>query len=508
MLSARSVRGALPLIVAASLTIATFAQASPIVHSSARPATQRSAQRHVKHNAGPGPVYYAGGATLPAIAYVGATQAVAGQPNPASVPGAGTTGSVLGYFASTYSPNHGVDAFTYCQTGSGFGKSVMNGDNDNLGASQPPPLPPNANLPCPSPVGTSPTAMVNGFGAVGQDWGDFSGSDAPLNSTEFGDWNTNQATTGRSIFGRGLPVQIPYIVGSVAILYNNSDPKVEAKQINLTTVQLCKIADGEITNWHSLNKAFASKTLFFADRKDKSGTSFSFANHLNKTCKGAGETYGVSQNYDEYIPGNPAIGALPNPLPAGATHADFLNGSGNAGVVAAIEAQDGAIGYVEAANALNAVNGSNLNFSLVNGRDPIKTLPAAAGGIKSTSILKSMAIGSDVANGRAPLQALSPTDNCVLIVNPLAYAASPLGYPIVAVTNLEFSQTENGANAADLQSLAIMMSQKSPEAVGPGKVTTVDLYGSSNVGTTGYSTLNQATFGPIIKATATSCIGA
>jgi phosphate transport system substrate-binding protein len=505
----RALRTAPLVIGIASLAVATLVQANPTSRTTTTSPARHTTSpwRHVKRNAGPGPIYFSGGATLPAVAYVGAQQAAAGQPNPAVVPGPGTNGSVLGYFASTYSPNKGADSFTYCQTGSGFGKSVMNGDNDNLSAPSPAPLPPNANLPCASPVGTASVAMINGFGAVGQDFGDFSGSDAPLNATEYTDWNNNQMTSGRSIFGRGLPVQIPYIVGSVAILYNNSDPAVESQQINISVTQLCKISDGEITNWHTLNHAFASKTLAFTDRKDKSGTSFSFSNYLNNICKGAGETYGVSQNYDEYIPGNPSIGALPNPLPAKANHNFFLNGSGNGGVVAAIQAQDGAIGYVEAANALGAVNGTNLNFATIGGKDPVKDLPLAAGSISVTGLLQSMAVGSDVANARAPLVSLSPTDNCVLLENPLSYAKPAKGYPIVAVTNLELSQTGNGANAKDLQTLAYMMSQRNPEAVGPGKITTVDLYGVSTLGTTGYSTLNQAKFGKTLKTTATSCIG-
>ena len=500
---------ALPLLAVGAIGLAAFAQAGPmhsaaVVKQAPAQATQRM-HKHVKHNAGSGPIYFSGGATLPAVAYVGSTQAVAGQPNPAVVPGPGTSGSVFGYFVTTYSPNGGNDTITYCQTGSGFGKSIMDADNDNLTAPSPAPLPPNANLPCASPVGTSSVAQVNGFGAVGQNWGDFSGSDAPLSSTEFTDWVNNSQNSSRSNFGRGMPVQVPYIIGAVAILYNNSDPAVEAAQLNLSTTQLCKISDGEITNWHQLNKQFASKTLFFTDRKDKSGTSFSFSNHLNATCKGAGETYGVSQNYDEYISGNPSIGALPNPLPPGATHQFFLNGSGNGGVVAAIEGQDGAIGYTEAANALTAINGSNLNFSLINKKDPIRDLPKAANKVTTKGLLYSTAIGSDVANARAGLVTLSPTDNCVLLVDPQSYA-KPKGYPIIAVTNLEMSQTGNGSNAGDLQTLAYMMSQSSPEAVGPGKVTTVDLFGKSNKGTTGYSTLNQSQFGPIIKTTALSCI--
>jgi hypothetical protein len=78
----------------------------------------------------------------------------------------------------------------------------------------------------------------------------------------------------------------------------------------------------------------------------------------------------------------------------------------------------------------------------------------------------------------------------VLLVNPVSYS-KPAGYPIIAVTNLDFSSAGNGANAADLQHLAYMLVTKTPEAVGPGKITSIDLYGRSNIGQTGYSTLNQ-----------------
>ena len=69
---------------------------------------------------------------------------------------------------------------------------------------------------------------------------------------------------------------------------------------------------------------------------------------------------------------------MPCPLNAGESIANFLPASGNPGVVQAIENTPGAIGYVEAANAASAINGSNINFATVNGKDPIKDLPAAA----------------------------------------------------------------------------------------------------------------------------------
>jgi ABC-type phosphate transport system substrate-binding protein len=505
----RAIHGALPLITALCLGAATLAAAGPrsrtLLIQKPPPPPVTAHSKHVKRKAGSGPIYYGGGGTVPAFALVGATQSASGQPNPSVIPGPGTGGSILDYFATQYSPNGGSDTFTYCQGSAGFGKAVMDGANDNLTAPSPAPLPPNANLPCASPVGSKQVLQTNGFSAVAQNFGDFAAVDQ-LGVSDFNSWATNSQTSGRSIFGRGLPVQVPLIIASVALLYNNSDPAVENAQLNLSPTQVCKIADGEITNWHQLNKHFSSKTLKFAVRQDSAGASFGLSNHLNAVCKGSGETYGVSNNYDEYIPNNPSIGALPNPLPPGATTNFFVWAQGNGGLVSLIQSTDGSIGYVEAASALAAVNGSNVNVSLIGGKHPVADVPKAAGSVKSSAILTSTVIGSDVANGRQQLVTTSPADTCLLLVNPQSYA-KPKGYPIIFVVSLLFSQAGNGADAEDLRAFATMVSQKAPEAVGPGKITTIDLYGKSSKGVTGYSTPNQATFGPIIKSVATNCIG-
>ncbi len=512
----RTIRAVLPTIAIASLG-ATIAYAAPVVRPGIGGAAIRPAGAHVqsrthgRHAAAPGPIYFGGGATLPAIAYVGAAQATAGlstSANPAIVPGIGTTGSVLGYFASNVSPNHGADQLEYCQTGSGFGKKVFDGADQSGGL--------NADLPC-APLGTTPVQGTNGFGAVSgsyqQGYADFAGSDAPLSTTEFGTYVANAQNPTSLIFGRGVPVQVPFIIGSVALLYNNPDI---SGRVNLTTKQVCQIAGGYITNWSQLG--YPSRTLSFALRSDGSGTSFSFSNHLNKACGNfvKPNNFGVSQNYDEYLQAsNPCpasdptfkTGVMPCPLNIGESTANFLPASGNPGVVAAIENAPGAIGYVEAANAAGAVNGTNINFATVNGKDPIRDLPAAAK-VVTGALKKSMAIGSDVPNGRAPLVALSPADSCVLIVPPLTYAAPANGYSIIAVSNLEFSSEGNAGDAADLRAFATTLITKVPENVGPGKITSVDLYGKSNVGTTGYSTLNQKQYQKAIKLTAASCIGA
>ncbi len=199
---------------------------------------------------------------------------------------------------------------------------------------------------------------------------------------------------------------------------------------------------------------------------------------------------------------------MPCPLNSGESTANFLPASGNPGVVQAIENTAGAIGYVEAANAASAVNGSNINFATVNGKDPIKDLPAAASTVVG-ALLQSKSIGGDVPNGRAPIVALSPADTCVLMVSPITYAGPAKGYSIIAVSNLEFSSEGNAGNAADLQLLATtLIRNRAGENVGPGKITSVDLFGKSRVGTTGYSTLDQGRYIKEITNTAKRCIGA
>ena len=481
----RTTAKVLPILAVAALGAATASQANTISRNGTLPG--HKAESHVKHNAGPGPAYYAGGATLPAIAYVGQQAATATFD---TVPGVGTSSTVFGYFISNVSANRGNDTITYCQTGSGFGKKVMDGVNVGTGSL----AGEDAQLPCAT-LGNSPVTGVNGFGAGGgQPFGDFSGSDAPLSSSEYTAWSTNYLSPSSPIYGHGLPTQIPFVVGSVAIFYNNPDLGSSVR-LNLTAAQLCKLAGGYISNWSQLG--YPSRPLVFVGRKDGSGTTFSISNHLNN--------FSVSQQYYEYSP-NSGTGVLPNPLNPGENLANIAIASGNPGVALAIENNPGYIGYVEAANALSLINGANLNYAEINGKDPIADLPKSAGAITG-ALIQGQAIGSDVQNGRAPFVTLSPADNCVYFVSPLKYSRPP-GYPIIGVSNLEFSQALNGANAADLQALATTLINKTPENVGPGKITSVDLYGKSSVGTTGFSTLNQATYQKVIKAAASSCIGA
>lgn len=503
----------------AAIAAGAIAVGAPPTHPGpvSRPGQHSSAARSKQTT-----TFYGGGATLPAIAYVGASQATT--VNPATDPSAG---SIFGYFESV----HAGTGFSYCQTGSGYGRKVIEGVDA-------------ANNPCAA-LGASPT----GFGGANA-YADFAGSDAPLAQSDYSTFATDAGTSGNPIFGRGEYVQVPYIAGAVAIMYNN--PDITGQQLEITPTMICKIADGQVTNWNAVpqNPAdpsgpkWPSRPLLWTYRADSSGTTFSMSNYLSsvtsagarKVCTGAGQTYGLNSVYDSgnnNISGGSPTQVLPSPLPAGATNANFQAGSGNPGVVACIlggtdvcyqggaltgSGGAGSIGYAEASNALSSVNGSaGVDFAKVyvtSSRivDPIADLPHAANTV--TTLILDSAVDASVNNGRpgtsggpdyAALTGVT-TAGCVGLVDPQSYEDPSTGYPIMAVTNLEFSSAGNSTKHTDLQLLAKIANDSAN--FGTGKITGVDKYsGSAGTGTTGYSTIRLPTAGSTSPRTIANCIG-
>lgn len=431
--------------------------------------------------------FVGGGATLPALAYEGAN---ATSMNP-SVP---SPGSVFYYFEHFFSSNPQVTV-QYCQTGSGFGKKVFDGA---AGATA-------VNLTCPA-FGVKPTVGVNGFGApaaLGLTDPDVTGSDSPLTQAEYTQFITSKAST------RTEPVELPEVVGSIALMYNN--PDTHSTQINLTDAQICGLANGTITNWSQLG--LPARALHFVYRSDGSGTTFGFSNHIQKVCPSYG--FNVSQQFAPTTPpATPTVVAAPPPGSIGA--------SGNPKVVSTITSTSGAIGYAEAANALKArVPANGINFALVNLKDPIRNLPETAAAIsESTSVARDSAVQTN--GGAATVAPLSPPPahpGCVLLVKPSAYAnvtASGAGYKIVAVSYQLYSYSGNGHknttsdNTSNLRKLAELLTfpniryanQTSPNITSMDRSTT-----TPNTGRTGYSTLGASFTSPVYQA-ANSCINA
>jgi phosphate transport system substrate-binding protein len=369
-------------------------------------------------NAAASSTLYGGGATLPAIGYIGESFFTTGsrQTNPAD------DGSLFGAWSAGYKK----PTVSYCQTGSGFGKGVLDGANNatgNCGSFNPP---------------VSPA----GFSATTSD-ANFAGSDSPLSTTDYSTFITNKGSTHTE------PVQVPAVAGAVAIIYNNGSV---TGQLPLTDSQICDVFSGKINNWSQLGQAAQPITVIY--RSDGSGTSFGFTNHLSKVCKLSTGHFSTNQTF--------ASSPVGFSLPAGSVAA-----SGNPGVVNAIDTTPGAIGYGEVADAL--ARDPNLGVATVNGKDPVKDLKPTYS-IKSSDVVTDQVIGPvDPNTGRATLQPISnvAVPGCVVLVNPDGYATSTTSYPIVAVSYLLGYYSGNGDDASNVKSLL-----KAPFTYGVKKKTT------------------------------------
>ncbi|MDE0854089.1 MAG: substrate-binding domain-containing protein [Nevskia sp.] len=348
---------------------------------------------------------YGGGATLPAVGYVGTT---------ADTSSSRLTNPVND--SNSLFANVGSFTVSYCQTGSGTGKKVLGKWNTF-----------SADNTCPA---FSSTPF--GFSAPsGQTLPDFAASDAPLSQTEFSSVVTNASS-------RGEPVQFPAVAGAIGILYNNSS--LSGTQ-NLTDAQVCAIFAGSYTNWNQISSSYASKALTVIYRSDGSGTTFSMSNHLSQVCTLASGHFVTDQTFttvDSVL--------YPSGLPS-----NFTGASGNPGVVTAVGNTDGAIAYGEIADA-NARVPTPLAHFTVNSKDPVTDL---ASPFTVSTTTGQVITGANATTGRPTLGAVSGgshTSSCLYIVTPDSYA-NPSGYPIVAVSNLLGYYQGNGSNTTYVQQL-------------------------------------------------------
>lgn len=429
----------------------------------------------------PATVYQGGGATVPASGLLGQFSLLT---NPDTAPAYSTGGgqvSALGYYLNRVVGNPASTGLSYCRTGGASGNKVFDGQSAASSRCALLPL-------------VSESIPGLGFGASGQSFADFAATDFPLNAGEYSTYLSNAATAGSNIHGRGEPVQVPATVASIGILYNNADVST---RLVIRTVQLCEIFDGEITDWNQLNSSLPSKPITVVYRGDASAASFAFSNHLNASCP---TPYGVSAKFKD---------ALPSPLPAGASTANFIPAAGNAVETSLVSWKDGAIGFVETANSLSAVSGS-VQLAFVNHTDPVADLPAAANDIVTANLVADQAIGASVPNGRPALVPLSPTTpGCTLLVDPASYANPIDGYPIVAVSYLNLSSAGNGAKATDLRSLASFLAQPSTFSGITPVVNTIDAAsGFLGIGTTGLASLPlDGSYASLLQSVANNCVG-
>ena len=234
----------------------------------------------------------------------------------------------------------------------------------------------------------SPAAVTITYGAIGSGGGidqitartvDFGASDAPLSS--------DQAAACKGC------IQIPWSLGAVAITYN---VKGVPNKLHLTGPVLADIYMGKITSWNDpaiakLNPGVNLPGTHITPvyRSDGSGTSFAFTDWLTKVSPDFANSVGTSTQ-------------PPFPTGTGAEH--------SSGVVAAVQATDGALTYVD----LAYVNANSLNYALL--QNAAGQYPAPG----TKSVLAAAKVGT------------ANPDGSISLVNPPASAAD--AYPDATFT--------------------------------------------------------------------------
>jgi phosphate transport system substrate-binding protein len=194
-------------------------------------------------------------------------------------------------------------------------------------------------------------------------------------------------------------LHIPMTSGSVVLAFNL--PELEGK-LNLSPESVSGIFLGTISKWNDATIAadnpgvtLPNKDIISVHRSDGSGTTFIFTNYLSK----------VSPAWQSQV-GNSTSVNWPN----------GLGGQGNAGVAGEVKANDGAVGYVELAYAVQ----NNL---------PVATLKNASGQWVTASYGSTTAAAEGVA---------LPDDMKVMVTN----SSNPMAYPIVGFTWILVAQEQ------------------------------------------------------------------
>jgi phosphate transport system substrate-binding protein len=331
---------------------------------------------------------YGAGATFPAIAYRQMMDCLYGEAlgSPGKPTGTGIVppGCTLGFNSSGFGGK-----ILYVPTGSGNGKLVHRTNRKQSITA------PSVNIPYTSTdIGVTEIVHYDGV--------QFAGSDDVFTSGDLNLWNTqNQALDGegnplnqtaQQAFGN--PIQIPSLLGAVAVGFNGTDgagaalnifhptPANGSSGLRLSRNALCGIVSGHITKWNNpiltaLNGGVAlggNNNITFIHRSDGSGTSFLFVNALATQCQfevgpnnetGGAPTVSYAFPWTERTATCPAgsffvarpanLSNWPDfttdqcgvtiPNPGGGT---FNRASGSGGVVDLVTATNGSMGYASA----------------------------------------------------------------------------------------------------------------------------------------------------------------
>ena len=399
-----------------------------------------------------------GGATLPALAYIGngfidpqGTGVDARLSTNAGLD-AGQDASNNNYVSANVTAGSIFAAFqtasrtaSYCQTGSGTGKRVLVGANSL-----------NANGDC-----RDYSASPVGFSAPGsQTDPDFVGSDAPLTADDVTDF-LNGPRDNRE----GL-LQVPALGALIALPLNLGNDVFgnPISRPNLSNAQVCDIFSGDATSWDQINPTWPSQPINVVYRSDGSGTTFAFTQYLAANCNGSQVIFNTNEDFAAAAPvGDYAVGT-----PA----------SGNGGIITEVSSTDWSVGF---ANLANVLAEQDLDYADVEGENPATTTQIAYDG---SDLLTGQVLGDvNPFTGLPQPEPVSGIDsNCVLVINPAAQLTG--AYPIHAVINL-LTYTDGHTDPQALEELI---------------ETVVD---GSSILPTGFARL---TVGATASATAASCI--
>ncbi|MEB3780123.1 MAG: phosphate ABC transporter substrate-binding protein PstS [Desulfurococcales archaeon] len=224
---------------------------------------------------------------------------------------------------------------------------------------------------------------------------DFAGSDPPLSRSQ---WESL----------RGEVVQLPVILGTVAIVYNL--PGVSG--LKLDGEALALIYKGEVEYWDDPVIAgqnpgvdLPHERIIVVHRSDSSGTTHVFTLFLHKAAPDVwpGELVGKTIDWPVDSTGR------------------GIGGNGNQGVTEQVRSNEYSIGYVEYAYALK----NNLNIALIKNREGVYTAP---------SVETAMAAAS---NALVSIPS-SPLDDWSSALDAIVYAPGRDSYPITSWSFLLF----------------------------------------------------------------------
>jgi predicted extracellular nuclease/ABC-type phosphate transport system substrate-binding protein len=171
-------------------------------------------------------------------------------------------------------------------------------------------------------------------------------SSAPLFTFSTGGLSASDLATYASnkLASRGNPIQVPVLFGAIIPALNaNINGGVSP---NLTTTELCKVFDGQITNYNQIaSTASLNLPIQVVVRSDSSSTTSVFTEYLANACSGSGV---VTPGFVGYY-----ITAATDlfPTSAGNPSTSFIRRTGDDGVSDYVATTSGGVGYVESAFA-------------------------------------------------------------------------------------------------------------------------------------------------------------